>query len=62
MKPDSPVVNDACAYNGPEIDRLHIAGEGALSSYLPGMPPDNCRRDTAKWGSCPKSVIAVEGF
>jgi len=35
MKPDSPVVNDACAYNGPDIDRLHIAGEGALGSYLP---------------------------
>jgi hypothetical protein len=49
MKPDSPVVNDACAYKGPEIDRLHIAGEGALSSYLPGMPPDNYRKDTAKW-------------
>jgi len=49
MRPDSPVVNDACAYNGPEIDRLHIAGEGALASYLPGMPPDNYRNDTAKW-------------
>ncbi len=49
MKPDSPVVNDACAYNGPEIDSLHIAGEGALASYLPGMPPDSYRNDTAKW-------------
>lgn len=49
MLPESPVVNDACAYNGPEIDRLHIAGEGALSSYLPGMPPDIYRGDTAKW-------------
>jgi hypothetical protein len=49
MKLDSPVVNDACAYSGPEIDRLHIAGEGALGSYLPGMPPDNYRKDTAKW-------------
>lgn len=49
MKPDSPVVNDACAYNGPDIDRLHIAGEGALASYLPGMPPDTYRFDTAKW-------------
>jgi hypothetical protein len=49
MKPDSPVVNDACAYNGPEIDRLHIAGEGALGSYLPGMPPDYYRKDNAKW-------------
>jgi hypothetical protein len=49
MRPDSPVVNDACAYNGPEIDRLHIAGEGALASYLPGMPPDRYQKDTAKW-------------
>jgi hypothetical protein len=49
MKLDSPVVNDACAYNGPEIDRLRIAGEGALASYLPGMPPDSYRSDTAKW-------------
>jgi hypothetical protein len=49
MQPDSPVVNDACAYAGPEIDRLHIAGEGALGSYLPGMPPDTYRGDTAKW-------------
>ena len=49
MQPDSPVVNDACAYSGPEIDRLHIAGEGALGSYLPGMPPDTYPADTAKW-------------
>lgn len=49
MKADSPVVNDACAYNGPEIDRLHIAGEGALASYLPGMPPDTYRDESAKW-------------
>ena len=49
MKPDSPVVNDACSYDGPEIDRLHIAGEGALGSYLPGMPPDSYRTNTAKW-------------
>ena len=49
MRPDSPVVNDACAYDGPEIDRLHIAGEGALASYLPGMPPDSYRKDSAKW-------------
>jgi mono/diheme cytochrome c family protein len=49
MLPESPVVNDACAYSGPAIDRLHIAGEGALSSYLPGMPPDIYRGDTAKW-------------
>ena len=44
MLPESPVVNDACAYSGPEIDRLHIACEGALSSYLPGMPPDTYGR------------------
>jgi len=49
MKMDAPVVNDACAYNGPEIDRLHIAGEGALVSYLPGMPPDTYRDGSAKW-------------
>jgi hypothetical protein len=49
MKADSPVVNDACAYSGPEIDGLHIAGEGALASYLPGMPPDIYPDDTAKW-------------
>lgn len=49
MRPDAPVVNDACSYNGPEIDRLHIAGEGALASYLPGMPPDTYRNGTAKW-------------
>jgi len=49
MRPDSPVVNDACGYTGPDIDRLHIAGEGALGSYLPGMPPDTYHSDTAKW-------------
>jgi hypothetical protein len=49
MKPGAPVVNDACAHNGPEIDRLHIAGEGALASYLPGMPPDSYRGGAAKW-------------
>ena len=49
MRPESPVVNDACSYTGPDIDRLRIAGEGALSSYLPGMPPDTYRSDTAKW-------------
>ena len=49
MNPDAPVVNDACSYNGPDIDRLHIAGEGALASYLPGMPPDTYRNGTAKW-------------
>jgi hypothetical protein len=49
MKPDSPVVNDACSYSGPPIDRLHIAGEGALGSYLPGMPPDSYREGSAKW-------------
>lgn len=49
MKPGSPVVNDACSYSGPPIDRLHIAGEGALGSYLPGMPPDSYREGSAKW-------------
>ncbi len=49
MKADSPVVNDACAYTGPDIDRLHIAGEGSLGSYLPGMPPDRYRDGMAKW-------------
>ncbi len=49
MRPDSPVVNDACGYSGPAIDSLRIAGEGALGSYLPGMPPDTYRNDTAKW-------------
>jgi len=49
MRPDSPVVNDACSYSGPDIDRLRIAGEGALGSYLPGMPPDTYPGDTAKW-------------
>jgi hypothetical protein len=49
MKPDSPVVNDACSYGGPEINGLHIAGEGSLVSYLPGMPPDVYREDSAKW-------------
>ena len=49
MKPGSPVVNDVCAYDGPAIDGLRIAGEGSLGSYLPGMPPDTYREDTAKW-------------
>jgi hypothetical protein len=49
MKPDSPVVNDACAYAGPEINGLRIADEGALVSYLPGMPPDTYREESAKW-------------
>ncbi len=49
MKPDSPVVNDVCAYTGLELDGLRIADEGALASYLPGMPPDVYPDDTAKW-------------
>jgi hypothetical protein len=49
MKPGSPVVDDACAYSGPDIDHLHIASEGALASYLPGMPSDMYRDDAAKW-------------
>jgi hypothetical protein len=49
MRPESPVVDDACAYSGPEIAGLRRAGPGALVSYLPGMPPDSYREDSAKW-------------
>ncbi len=49
MQPESPVVDDACAYNGPEIAGLKRAGPGALVSYLPGMPPDIYPDDSAKW-------------
>jgi hypothetical protein len=49
MRPDSPAVDDACAYNGPEIAGLKRAGPGALVSYLPGMPPDIYPPDSAKW-------------
>jgi hypothetical protein len=46
---DSPVVDDACAYSGPEIAGLRKAAPGALVSYLPGMPPDIYKQDSAKW-------------
>ena len=49
MREESPVVDDACAYNGPEIAGLKRAGPGALVSYLPGMPPDIYPPDSAKW-------------
>ena len=49
MKADSPVVDDACSYEGPEIPGLFRAVEGALASFLPGMPPDRYPEDTAKW-------------
>ena len=49
MRTDSPVVDDACAYEGPEIPGLFRAAEGALVSFLPGMPPDRYPEDTAKW-------------
>jgi hypothetical protein len=49
MKAESPVVDDACAYDGPEIAGLKRAGPGSLVSYLPGMPPDIYPPDSAKW-------------
>jgi hypothetical protein len=49
MREGSPVVDDACAYNGPEIAGLKRAGPGALVSYLPGMPPDTYAEGSAKW-------------
>jgi hypothetical protein len=49
MRPESPVVDNACAYEGPEIAGLRKAGPGALVSYLPGMPPDIYPPDSAKW-------------
>ena len=49
MRPESPVVDNACAYEGPEIAGLKRAGPGALVSYLPGMPPDIYPPDSAKW-------------
>ena len=49
MRPESPVVDNACAYTGPEIAGLKRAGPGALVSYLPGMPPDIYPADSAKW-------------
>jgi hypothetical protein len=49
MRAESPVVDDACAYDGPEIAGLKRAAPGALVSYLPGMPPDIYPPDSAKW-------------
>ncbi len=49
MRPESPVVDNACAYEGPEIAGLKRASPGALVSYLPGMPPDIYPPDSAKW-------------
>jgi hypothetical protein len=49
LKPDSPVVDDACGYTGPEIAGLKKAAPGALVSYLPGMPPDVYPAGSAKW-------------
>jgi hypothetical protein len=49
LRPESPVVDNACAYTGPEIAGLRRAAPGALVSYLPGMPPDVYPPDSAKW-------------
>ena len=49
MRVDAPIVDDACAYSGPEIAGLRKAGPGSLVSYLPGMPPDVYPSDSAKW-------------
>jgi hypothetical protein len=49
LRPESPVVDNACAYDGPEIAGLKRAGPGALVSYLPGMPPDIYPDGSAKW-------------
>lgn len=49
IRPDAPVVNDACADNLPNLPFLTGYQEGALASFLPGRPPDVFPEGTAKW-------------
>ena len=49
VRADAPVVNNACAADTPELPYLHGFQEGALTSFLPGRPPDTFPEGTAKW-------------
>lgn len=49
VKMDSPVVNDACAANVPDLPYLRGFQEGALASFLPGRQPDVFPEGSAKW-------------
>jgi hypothetical protein len=46
---DAPVVDNACAANAPDLPYLRGFQEGALTSFLPGRPPDVFPDDSAKW-------------
>lgn len=49
IRPDAPVVNDACADNVPPLPFLKGFQEGGLAAFLPGRPPDVFPPGTAKW-------------
>ena len=49
IRPDAPVVNDACADNLPNLPFLTGFQEGSLAAFLPGRPPDVFPAGTAKW-------------
>jgi len=49
IRPDAPVVNNACADTLPNLPFLTGAQEGGLAAFLPGRPPDQFPPGTAKW-------------
>jgi hypothetical protein len=49
MRPDAPVVDNACAAEPGELPDVNRANEGSFTSYLPGKAPDIFPEDTAKW-------------
>ena len=49
IRSDSPVLDDACAVNAPDLPYIHGSQPGALASYLPGRDPDTFYAGSAKW-------------
>jgi hypothetical protein len=49
VREDAPVWNDACAADTPDLPYIRGYQEGALTSFLPGRPPDVFADGTAKW-------------
>jgi hypothetical protein len=46
---DAPVVDNGCAADAPDLPYLRGFQEGALTSFLPGRPPDVFPDGSAKW-------------
>ena len=49
IRMDSPVLDNACAADAPNLPYIHGFQEGALASYLPGRQADVFADGSAKW-------------